>query len=163
MQEIQPDDANALAAASLLILEAGTPLPTLRLDQIVAIVGDGTEDRADPADLRVDPDQPVEQMVAQFRRWLPPDGERLVRMEAMFGREGLMPLVQGLRLALQEAIASDVQTDAHKMAGLVGTLGFAAASASWQAVDQGRGDLAAALRDSRAALVTIDRWLGDMR
>ncbi|WP_088182250.1 hypothetical protein [Sphingobium sp. Z007] len=159
MREVQPDDAKALAEASLLVLKAGTPLPTVRRDPIVAIVGDGAEDRAHPADLRVDPDEPVEQMVAQFRLWLPPDGERLVRMEAMFGREALMPLVQGLRVALQQAIARADQADAHKMAGLAGTLGFAAASASWQAVDQGTGDRAAALRDSRTALVAINRWL----
>lgn len=83
----------------------------------------------------------------------------LTRMAALFGRDALMPIVAGLRTELQQAIDRPDAADAHRIAGLAGTLGFAWVSASWQAVDQGGDDRAAALRDSRMALIALERWL----
>lgn len=80
-------------------------------------------------------------------------------MAALFGRDALLPVVEGLRTELQQALDRPDAADAHRIAGLAGTLGFAAASASWQAVDQGGEDRATALNDSRVALIAIDRWL----
>lgn len=85
--------------------------------------------------------------------------ESLTRMAALFGRDALLPVVDGLRSELQQALVRPDTADAHRIAGLAGSLGFAAASASWQAVDQGGADRSAALRDSRTALITIEGWL----
>lgn len=85
--------------------------------------------------------------------------DALTRMAALFGREALLPVVEGLLHELQRALDEPETADAHRIAGLAGTLGFAAASASWQAVDQGSEDKAAALRASRTALTAIDDWL----
>lgn len=94
-----------------------------------------------------------------------PDGENflmtqgLTRMAALFGRDALLPVIEGLRAELQQALDRPAAADAHRIAGLAGTLGFADASNSWQAVDQGGVDVEAALRDSRIALSAIDGWL----
>ncbi|WP_311268963.1 hypothetical protein [Sphingobium sp. WCS2017Hpa-17] len=83
----------------------------------------------------------------------------LTRMAALFGRAALLPVVQGLEAELHQAIDQPDTANAHRIAGLAGTLGFVDASASWQAVDQSGGDIDIALRDSRIALVAIDGWL----
>lgn len=85
--------------------------------------------------------------------------EGLTRMAALFGRDALLPVVEGLRHELQQALDRPEVADAHRIAGLAGTLGFAVASAAWQAVDQGGGDIGTALRHSRTALIAIDGWL----
>lgn len=83
----------------------------------------------------------------------------LTRMAALFGRDALLPVVEGLRHELRQALVMPGAADAHRIAGLAGTLGFAAVSASWQAVDQGSEDRAAALSESRTALTAINDWL----
>lgn len=83
----------------------------------------------------------------------------LTRMAALFGRDALLPVVEGLRHELQQALDRPEAADAHRIAGLAGTLGFAAASAKWQAVDGGGSDVDVALPDSRTALMAIDGWL----
>jgi hypothetical protein len=85
--------------------------------------------------------------------------EGLTRMATLFGRGELMPVVEGLQAELRQALDRPEAADAHRIAGLAGTLGFADASASWQAVDQGSNDVETALRDSRTALIAIDDWL----
>lgn len=85
--------------------------------------------------------------------------EGLTRMATLFGRDGLRPVVEGLRAELQQALDRPEAADAHRIAGLAGTLGFTAVSASWQAADRGGENRTAALRDSRTALIAIDGWL----
>ncbi len=80
-------------------------------------------------------------------------------MAKLFGRDGLRPVVEGLRTELQQALDRPEAADAHRIAGLAGTLGFAAVSTSWQAIDQGGKDKTSALRDSRTALTAINGWL----
>jgi hypothetical protein len=161
VRAVEQNDGSAMAAAHMLVVEECTNLPSSRPDQLLAAVVDGAEDVACAADLRIDPSQPIAQMAEEFRLWLPPDMSSLARMEALFGRHALLPVVQGLHAELAQAVAGTTMPDAHKLAGLAGTLGFATASASWQAVDRGTGEQAAALRDSRTALIAIDRWLAE--
>jgi hypothetical protein len=143
----------------MMVVDGQGQSPLFPGNRIVAAIVEGGLVPSFPVDLVIDAGQGIGPIADIFSRWLPPDGERLARMEALLGREGLLPVVQGLRAELQRSIDGADDVDAHKMAGLAGTLGFAAASASWQAVDQGMGEYAAALRDSRTALVVIDRWL----
>jgi hypothetical protein len=159
VREVDRDDADASASASMLVVDGQGRPPLSPGNRIVAAIVDSGTAPSFPADLVIDAGQGLGPISEIFSQWLPPDVERLERMEAMLGREGLVPVVQGLRAELQRAIDGADGVDAHKMAGLAGTLGFAVASASWQAVDRGAGDAATALRDSRTALVMIDRWL----
>ena len=161
VRAVEQDDGSAMAAAHMLVVEGCTDLPSSRPDQLLAAVVDGAKDTGCAADLRIDPSQPIAQMAEEFRLWLPPDMSSLARMEALFGRDALLPVVQGLRAELDQTVAGTTVPDAHRMAGLAGTLGFAAASESWQAMDRGTGDQAAALRDSRTTLIAIDRWLAE--
>lgn len=83
----------------------------------------------------------------------------LARIATLLGRDGLRPVVEGLQAELRQALDRPEEADAHRIAGLAGTLGFADVSCRWQAVDQGGADVAAALHVSRIALVAIDGWL----
>ncbi len=159
VREVDQDDVDAVASAMMIVVDGQGQPPLFPGSRIVAAIVEGGAAPSFPTDLVVDADQDIGPIAEIFSRWLPPDGERLARMEVMLGREGLLPVVQGLRAELQRAVDGADGVDAHKMAGLAGTLGFAAASASWQAVDQETGDAATARRDSRTALVVIDRWL----
>lgn len=161
VREVDRDDADAIASASMMVVDGQDQPPLSPGNRIVAAIVEGSLVPSFPADLVIDAGQDIGPITEVFSQWLPPDVERLARMEAMLGREGLVPVVQGLRAELQRAVDGGDGVDAHKMAGLAGTLGFAAVSASWQAVDQGTGDAATARRDSRTALVVIDRWLAE--
>jgi hypothetical protein len=132
---------------------AGTPLLALVSDQPEA---------GFRADLVISPTMSVEAMTALFRAWLPPDTAALDRMVGMLGREGLAPVVAGLRDELAQAIdciRNGEEAPAHRLAGLAGTLGFAALSAAWRAIDAGGGDMRDARRESRITLLALDRWL----
>lgn len=157
--EASCDDGDAVAAASMIVVDGMGEVASLRRDHIVAAVMEGGRTPSFPVDLVVDPDQGVERLAAIFSQWLPPGTASLARMATMFGRDGLLPVVEGLRAELEMAIEGAEGHSAHRIAGLTGTLGFTVASESWQAVDLGTGGLAAALRDSRTALIAIDRWL----
>jgi len=161
LREGTRDDADAVAAASMIVVDGPPEASPLRHDPIVAAVMKGGRMPPFPVDLVVDPGQDVDALAAMFSQWLVPDTASLTRMATMFGRDGLLPVVQGLRAELELAIGGAEGHSAHRIAGLAGTLGFTAASASWQAVDQGIGEQAAALRDSRTAMIAIDRWLAE--
>jgi hypothetical protein len=161
VRSVDRDDADAIAGASMMVVDGQDQPPLSPGNRIVAVIIEGGLVPSFPVDLVIDANQGIGPITEIFSQWLPPDVEILERVEAMLGREGLWPVVQGLRAELQRAVDGADGVDAHKMAGLAGTLGFAAVSASWQAVDQGTGDAATARRDSRTALVVIDRWLAE--
>lgn len=92
-----------------------------------------------------------------------PDCEQLDRMAQLFGRAALLPIVQGLRTELQGALATlrrGDMPDAHRLAGLTGILGFVAASAALQAVDLGTAHAPDATQAVDAALMAVEKWLG---
>lgn len=142
----------------MIVADGQGDAPLARDRQIVAAIVDDDRPPRFPADLVIDLREDVETIAARLRLWLPPVLDGLDRMAAMFGRAALAPVVNGLRAELDEA-AKGGWPDAHRLAGLSGTLGLAAAAESWRAVESGSGDQAAALRDSRTALIAIDRWL----
>jgi CheY-like chemotaxis protein len=103
-----------------------------------------------------------EQLIAATARWRP-DGEMsgAKKLADVFGREELAGLVERFRDQLADAI--DAIDDgnvsmAHRIAGVAGTLGFAAVSASWLALSEGDDSVRdQARRDARIAIVAIDR------
>lgn len=144
-----------MAGAAMLVTDrrvAAMPPWTV----LAMVTEDG--DEGGTADITLSPGDRVEQMAAVFRRWLPPPLDAVERMEQAFGRAGLLPIVAGLRAELEAALRSGAQPDAHRLAGLSGTLGFAAASTAWRAAEEGATDAAEALHASRLALLAIGRW-----
>lgn len=161
LRAVTGDDDDAVAAASMIVMD-GTDQPiSSRHDAIVAAVMENAGTPSFPVDLIVDPGLDVGALAAMFSQWRVPDMASLTRMATMLGRDGLMPVVRGLRAELEQAIGGAGGHSAHRIAGLAGTLGFTAAGAAWQAVDLGTGERTAALRDSRTAMVAIDRWLAE--
>lgn len=158
---IAPEEQALAEPADLHVIDAGyqaietVPGPVERI--VVALAG---RDQAPlfTADLLLSDGEAFDQLAKILGLWLPPATEVLDRMETVFGRAGLTPIVEGLRSELRAALTDEAR-DTHRLAGLSGTLGFERASASWRAVDQGTGDLADAIRDSRTALLAIGRWL----
>lgn len=101
-------------------------------------------------------------LIALFAGWLPPGQDQLDRMAAAFGREAMTPLVANLREELRAtlaALAGGGLYDAHKLSGLTGTIGFAAASQAWRELDKTGGATDDARRTTRTAIVAINRWL----
>ena len=102
------------------------------------------------------------QMIESTARWRP-DGAMsgVKRLADVFGREELAGLVQRFRDQLADAVrAIDVGdiSMAHRIAGVAGTLGFAAVSMSWLALSEGDDSARdQARRDARIAIVSIDR------
>lgn len=95
--------------------------------------------------------------------WSPPSIAPLDRLARAFGMEAFRPLVEGLRGELSVALAgSELSLSAHRLAGLSGTLGFAALSTSLEAVSRGETALLGdARRHAKTAQVAIDEWLAD--
>lgn len=103
-------------------------------------------------------------LAALFEQWLPPAHDQLERMATAFGRVSLAPLVVSLRDELRgaiDALAEGRTCDAHKLSGLTGTIGFAAASAAWRRQEEAGDALDDARRTTRTAIVAINRWLAD--
>jgi hypothetical protein len=87
----------------------------------------------------------------------------LDRLAAAFGAEPVRDLTERFAAMLDEALLLLVDgrgaVIAHRVAGLAGTLGFAAASRAWLALVEGDGNAGgAATQESRRALVTIAHW-----
>lgn len=92
--------------------------------------------------------------------WSPPSAAVLDRLSQAFGTAALRPLVEGLRDDLRAALAADLSSRAHRLAGLSGTLGFAVLGAALEAVSRGEtASLGDARRHAKTALLTIDTWL----
>lgn len=101
------------------------------------------------------------ELTAFFTRWLPPDLAALERLADAFGRPAVEQLAASLREELRSALAALSRgdlPDGHKLSGLAGTLGFAAASEAWRDADLARG-IEDARRTSRTAIVAITHWL----
>lgn len=101
------------------------------------------------------------ELTAFFTRWLPPDLVALERLADAFGRSAVEQLTVSLREELRGALAALSRgdlPDGHKLSGLAGTLGFAAASEAWRDADQACG-IDDARRTSRTAIVAITHWL----
>lgn len=86
----------------------------------------------------------------------------LDRLAETFGAAPVAQLLNGLRHTLEEALAArDTATlaaEAHRIAGLAGTLGFAALGRHWQRVaEHSRPPSAATLLATAHALATLDR------
>ncbi|MET0371299.1 MAG: hypothetical protein ABW039_07970 [Sphingobium sp.] len=157
----------AIAGADMLIANitgpTGEPSFHIDIDTIFVAVTEEKLPSASFGDATLCPTDSAEVFADAFRRWLPPETHALDRMESLFGREGLVPIVTGLRDALRSALPLLEQggaPDAHKLSGLAGTLGFTEASNCWQAMDRGAGRVEDARRASKTAVIAIDRWLG---
>jgi len=98
--------------------------------------------------------------VAEWRH-----AERLAtieRLDATFGTAAVTRLLQGLRRALEAVLDAPydarLAAEAHRIAGLAGTLGFAALGRHWLRVAEHRQAPDAATRRATAhALATLDR------
>lgn len=105
---------------------------------------------------------PPDELVAAAARWRPGEAATIARLEDRFGTAELRPVVIGFRALLAEALdrlASDgAATMAHRVAGLAGTLGFAALGRRWLALSEGEPvDAAALRRETRRAIAELDR------
>ncbi|WP_420146131.1 hypothetical protein [Sphingobium sp.] len=143
----------------MILIDGREPMPDLHGRPVVVAIAANGVSPVFPADVVIDPAHDVAGIVAQLAPWRIPGVDALARMADMFGRDGLLPVVEGLRVELERALSGPDHADPHRIAGLSGTLGFGAASASWQAVDRGEGEWDAALRDSRTVLIAIDGWM----
>ena len=177
-----PDDVHLLAAGhlpSLIVLgpdggcgafestvaalrAADGPLAAIPLIVILPSMGlqPGAESAADASIARP---ATADALVAAIAPWHPAGllaGVR--RLEAHFGRDAIAAMITGFRQQLAKAIERHGRSRdaglAHRIAGLAGTLGFAAVGASWLALSEGDesawGD---ARREARKAIAAIDR------
>lgn len=104
-----------------------------------------------------------DRLLAAVEPWLQDgqmDGAR--RLTTLFGEDELRKLIAGLRdqlaIAVQDLDQTIVPDMSHRIAGVAGTLGFAAVSASWLALSEGdESAREAARRDARLAIAAIDR------
>lgn len=143
--------ASARTLASVPILA----FTTLRVDD--------AEVRAIGMDGRVAKPCTQDVLMAATAPWRP-DGEMdgAHRLADVFGAAALAPLIANFRAQLAQAVAQldagDIAT-AHRIAGVAGTLGFAAVSASWVRLSQGETEaFDQARRAARMAISQIDRY-----
>jgi hypothetical protein len=85
----------------------------------------------------------------------------VLRLAATFGAQPICAQLGGFRAQLEEALAEPdearLHERAHRLAGLAGTLGFAAAGAALLALSEGvHGALEPARREARRAILAID-------
>ncbi|PZU12635.1 MAG: hypothetical protein DI606_08300 [Sphingobium sp.] len=127
---------------------------------IVAMAFDGGEGNRD-VDFTFALKAGVNDLAPLFRSWMPPDVEPLDRLLSLFGANEFLPLVKGLHRELVAATDGDRlgAVNAHRLAGLSGTLGFSALSESWRAMDAGGEDGQRLWRESRKVTVAIAHWL----
>jgi hypothetical protein len=109
----------------------------------------------------IDPSWSIERQVEAVDRWRPDGAAAIImRLEAAFGRTEMHAMLARLKAALIEALATFDQSaidQAHRLAGLAGTLGFAAASRAWRAVSEGTPLGAGEVRrQTRLAIAAID-------
>lgn len=101
-------------------------------------------------------------LVATANHWRPADETAGVhRLVNVFGEAELVQIVAHFRNELVEAIVeldACSTVSAHRIAGIAGTLGFDAVSASWLKLSNGQTEAAGqARRDARIAIAQIDR------
>jgi CheY-like chemotaxis protein len=95
-------------------------------------------------------------------RWMPANASASIAgLATTFGATEIARLLAGFRAQLEAALATEPDTtryaDAHRLAGIAGTLGFPEVSRLWLAVSEGDGTAYAAARVStRKALAEID-------
>lgn len=105
----------------------------------------------------------AEALIAAVAPWRPVDelaGAR--RLIDTFGEATIASMVSRFRAQLADALDGSATAasadEQHRLAGIAGTLGFAAFSASWQRLSQGEAAiLPVARRDARRTLAQIDR------
>lgn len=150
------------AHATRMIRGGPAPLASVPILAYTMLRLDDAEIRAIGMDGRVPKPCTPEVLAATAAHWRP---EREMagahRLAEVFGAAELASLVARFRAQLADAVvgldAGDV-TAAHRIAGIAGTLGFAAVSASWVRIAE--GDVTArdqARRDARIAIARIDR------
>lgn len=145
---------------SLVIHDIGRSVE-LPSDTLRFVIGNGPAPDLLSGDVQVTGHESDDALDSLFASWLPPGDDQLERMAAAFGRDAMIPLVEGLRQELRAALialAAAGSCDAHKLAGLTGTIGFLDASQAWRKLDEA-GDGTDVRRTTRTALVAIDRWL----
>ncbi|MBH9538515.1 hypothetical protein [Novosphingopyxis sp. YJ-S2-01] len=81
-------------------------------------------------------------LAAALLNWLPPSMEGARKIEELFGINIIGPMLVRLRHELSSAAGNLRENrlkpgEAHRIAGLVGTLGFAEANRYWRALDEG--------------------------
>ncbi len=103
-----------------------------------------------------------EPLSAAVAPWRPDDTPPpAANLAAIFGAAEIAALLNGLRLQLEDALAADDDDatrrgQAHRLAGIAGTLGFPELSALWLAVSEGDDTACPAARISaRKALARI--------
>lgn len=112
-------------------------------------------------DAAVDPARIVADLPRVVADWC--HAERLAvlfRLRAAFGPSAIARLLHGLRELIDAALAERDDAAraaaAHRLAGLAGTLGFAALGRQWLRVAEGRGAMSDAVRRASAhALLTL--------
>lgn len=150
------------AHATRMIRGGPAPLASVPILAYTMMRLDDAEIRALGMDGRVPKPCTPEVLAAAAAHWRPDcETAGAHRLAEVFGVAELASLVARFRAQLADAVvkldAGDV-TAAHRIAGVAGTLGFAAVSASWVAVSE--GDVASrdqARRDARIAIAQIDR------
>ncbi|WP_186728839.1 response regulator [Sphingomonas panacisoli] len=150
-------------AATRAIRESAAPLSSVPILVYSAMPLTDVEVTARGMDGRIPKPFTPDQLIAAVEPWLQ-EGQLAgaQRLAGLFGEAELGRLVGGLREQLESAVTeldgTAIPTIAHRVAGLAGTLGFAAVSASWLALSE--GDESArdqARRDARMAIAAIDR------
>lgn len=127
------------------------------------------ERQTDPKSSRVDSLLPrslsEKAVVRALEDWRPVSLEPTRRIVAMFGSGPIAGMMQRLALRLEAALAQldrgrFDKAQAHRLAGLCGTLGFAQAHAAWLDLSLGEEtELAEARRTTRLTLAAIARGL----
>lgn len=105
----------------------------------------------------------LQDVVAEAARWRPDDAMGVpTRLMTAFGVPEMTKLIGCFRAQLAAAVGAlgdgGSASEAHRIAGIAGTLGFARVSASWLRLSE--GDLTGrrdARRDARLAIAHIDR------
>lgn len=150
-------------AATGAIRAADAPLRDVPILVYSAMALTDAEISARGMDGRIPKPCTPDQLIAAVDPWL--QGGELAgvqRLAGIFGEEELRRLIGGLRDQLAAAVgeldAVAIPSTAHRIAGVAGTLGFAAVSASWLALSEGdEGMREQARRDARLAVAAIDR------
>jgi hypothetical protein len=130
---------------------------------ILALADTGSAEPADGIDAYLTADLAPAALVAEAQSWQPDEELATVaRLEAAFGSHEIGALLERFRGELVRTLAAldwyDMADTAHRLAGIAGTLGFAAVSRDWLAVSEGEAvDRHTIYRHLRVAIATIDR------
>lgn len=153
----EPYDVMICMPEEVPIAPGDAPAPVVALASAAWIAGGdarGYDEAIDRARLRDD----LPRVIAEWSH-----AERLATLErlaATFGAAPVADLLRGLRRLLERALADEDAAagrtgDAHRIAGLAGTLGFAGLGRRWLRVAEGTPPTAATRRATVHALSTI--------